>query len=181
MNESLKQKVERAVGDEFVEWLNRTTGSEFQFERTGANPPDLVYRDGNKTLPVEVATSYYNESDAIMRWKFARKDPTAPTKWESPLTNPDQALIADINKRIAKKCLGKHDLETVLVVEIYPAITTKAKFEELKTALRFPVQFHLLQSMLQALFPTVATAQADTSVGKWLVGKPNKSLHSTHE
>jgi hypothetical protein len=153
MNESLKQKVERAVGDEFVEWLNRTTGSEFQFERTGANPPDLVYRDGNKTLPVEVATSYYNENDAIMRWKFARKDPTAPTKWESPLTNPDQALIADINKRIAKKCLGKHDLETVLVVEIYPAITTKAEFEELKNGIAIPSSIPFAAIYVAGTFP----------------------------
>jgi hypothetical protein len=138
MKESLKQKVERAIGDEFVEWLNRTTGSQFQFERLGANPPDLMYRDGDKTLPVEVATSYYNENDAIMRWKVARKDPTAPKKWDSPQKNPDQALIADINKQIAKKCLGKHDLGTVLVIEIYPAITTKAEFEEWKNGIAIP-------------------------------------------
>jgi hypothetical protein len=131
LNDSLKQK-ERAVGDEFVKWLNRTTGGEFQFEGVGANPPDLLYRDGDKTLPVEVATSYYNKQDAIMRWKGARKDPTAPTRWGRPLINPDQVLIADINKRVAEKCLGKHDLGTVLVIECYPSITTKAEFEELK-------------------------------------------------
>jgi hypothetical protein len=55
MNESLKQKVERAVGDEFVEWFNRATGSEFQFDRIGADPPNLVYRVGDKTMPVEVS------------------------------------------------------------------------------------------------------------------------------
>jgi hypothetical protein len=137
LNESLKQKVERAIGDAFVEWLNRTTGSEFQFERIGANPPDLLYRDGNEALPVEVATSYYNEKDAIMRWKYARKDPTAPTK-SGILINPDQELIADINKRIAAKCLDKHDLGTVLVIEIYPAITTKVEFEELKESIAIP-------------------------------------------
>ena len=80
MNESLKQEVERAVGDKFVEWLNRATGSEFQFERIGADPPDLVYRDGDKTMPVEVATSYYHKEDAIMRWRHARKDRRAPMK-----------------------------------------------------------------------------------------------------
>jgi len=104
MNESLKCKVERAIGDQFVEWLNRATGTAFQFARTGADPPDLVYRDGNKTLPVEVATSYYHEEDAIMLWKHARKDCTAPMKWSKPVDEPDQRLITDINQRIVEKC-----------------------------------------------------------------------------
>ena len=133
MNEFLKQKVERAIGDEFVEWLNRATGSEFQFGRTGADPPDLVYRDGDKTLPVEVATSYYHEEDAIMLWKHARKDRTAPVKWSKPLDEPDRRLITDINDRIVEKCVGTHDVGTVLVIEIFPAITTKSEFEELKS------------------------------------------------
>jgi hypothetical protein len=138
MNESLKQEVERAVGDKFVEWLNRATGSEFQFERIGADPPDLVYRDGDKTMPVEVATSYYHKEDAIMRWKHARKDRTAPMKWSKPLDEPDQRLITGINQRIVEKCLGTHDVGTVLIIEVYPAITTKAEFEELKSSIATP-------------------------------------------
>jgi hypothetical protein len=153
MKESLKQKVERAVGDTFVEWLNRTTGSRFQFERIGANPPDLIYRDDNKTLPVEVATSYYNENDAIMRWKFARKDPTAPTRWGSPQKNPDQALIANINERITRKCLGKHDLGTLLVVEIYPAITTRAEFEKLKAGIEIASSIPFAAIYVAGSFP----------------------------
>ncbi len=57
MSESLKREVERAIGDAFVEWLNRATRSYFQFDRIGGDPPDLVYRDGDKTMPVEVTTS----------------------------------------------------------------------------------------------------------------------------
>jgi hypothetical protein len=137
-HESLKQKVERAIGGQFVEWLNRATGKAFQFERTGADPPDLVYRDGHKTLPIEVATSYYHEEDAIMRWKHARKDSTAPMKWSKPLEEPDQRLITDINQRIVEKCLGTHDVGTVLVIEVYPAITTKTEFEKLKSSIAIP-------------------------------------------
>src|SRR5262249_22069757 len=137
-NEALKQQVERAVGNDFVEWLNQTTGTKFQFDQIGADPPDLIYRDGNKTLPVEVATSYAYENDAIMRWRIARKDPTAPVMWRSFRTNEDQALIADINKRIAEKCLGKHDVGTVLVVETFPEITTSARFEALKHDIAIP-------------------------------------------
>src|SRR5438874_754255 len=106
MTKCLKQEVERAIGDEFVKWFNRATGSEFQFDRIGADPPDLIYRDADKTMPVEVAKSYYHEDDAIMRWKHARKDRTAPAKWSKPLDEPDQRLITDINQRIGRKCLG---------------------------------------------------------------------------
>jgi hypothetical protein len=138
MTESLKQKVERAIGDKFVAWFNQTTGSDFQFASLGADPPDLVYRDGAKTMPVEVATSYYHEEDAIMLWKHARKDPEAPNKWSKPLDEPDQRLINDISQRIADKCSGTHDEGTVLIIEIYPAITTRTEFEELKGSIAIP-------------------------------------------
>ena len=59
-------------------------------------------------------------------------------KWSKPLDEPDQRLITDINDRIAEKCLGTHDVGTVLVIEIYPAITTKTEFEELKSSIAIP-------------------------------------------
>jgi hypothetical protein len=133
--------------------LNRATGSNFQFERIGADPPDLVYRDGDKTLPVEVATSYYHEQDAIIRWKHARKDPTAPEKWSKPLDEPDQRLITDINERIVKKCSGTHDVGTVLVIEIYPAITTKTEFEELKSSIAIPNSIPFATIYVAGSFP----------------------------
>ena len=135
MNEPLKQKVERAIGDEFVEWLNQTTGSDFQFDRIGVDPPDLIYRNGDTVMPVEVTTSYYNEEDATMLWKHARRDPAAPTKWKKPLDEPDQRLIAGINKRIAEKSSGAHDAGTVLVIEVYAGITTKSDFERVKSGI----------------------------------------------
>jgi hypothetical protein len=158
MNESLKQKVERAIGDEFVGWFNRATGSEFQFDRIGADPPDLVYRDGDKTMPIEVATSYYHKEDAKMRWKRARKDPTAPTK-TGILDNPDQRLITDINQRIVAKCLGTHDIGTVLVIEIYPAITTKTEFEELKSSIEIPSSIPFGAIYVAGSFPHGRDAQ----------------------
>jgi hypothetical protein len=153
MKESLKQKVERAIGDQFVKWFNRVTGSEFQFDRPGADPPDLLYRDRDNILPIEVATSYYHEEDAIMRWKHARKDCTAPTKWPKPLDEPDQRLITGINQRIVEKCLGTHDVGTVLVIEIYPAITTKMEFEELKSSICIPTSVPFAAIYVAGSFP----------------------------
>ena len=73
-----------------------------------------------------------------MRWKHARKDSTAPVKWSKPLDEPDQRLITGIYERIVEKCLGTHDVGTVLVIEIYPAITTKTEFEDLKSSIAIP-------------------------------------------
>jgi hypothetical protein len=166
MNDFLKQKVERAIGDEFIEWVNRTTGSKFVFDRTGADPPDLLYRDCDKVLPIEVATSYYHAEDAIMRWKHARNDPTTPTKWSQPLNEPDQRLIADINKRITQKCLGAYDPGTLLVIEIYPAITTNVEFQELKSSIAIPDSILLPRSMLRAILAVAVIVRVDTAVGK---------------
>jgi hypothetical protein len=163
-NNFLKQEVERYIGDDFVKWLNRTSGSKFEFERMGADPPDLIYRDGDKTLPVEATTSYYNEEDAIMRWKHARKDPTAPTRWSDARPQaakppwehrwePDQKLIAGINKRIAEKCLGKHDVGTVLVIQCFPSITTKVEFEELKDTIAIPSSIPFTAIYVAGSFP----------------------------
>jgi len=59
-------------------------------------------------------------------------------KWSKPIDEPDQRLIIDINQRIVEKCLGAYDVGTVLVIEIYPAITTKIEFEELKSSIAIP-------------------------------------------
>ena len=137
-NEPLKQKVERAIGDEFVSWLNKGNCSQFQFERVGADPPDLIYRDGNKTLAIEITTAYYDQEDASMLWRLAREDRTTPVKRSKPFDEPDQRLIGDINKRIIAKCLGAHEAGTVLVIDVYPAITRTDEFETLRHKIAIP-------------------------------------------
>src|SRR4030095_433 len=124
-NEELKQKVERAIGDEFVKWLNRITGSDFQFDSIGADPPDLGYRDGDNIMPVEVATSYYDEEDAKMRWGHARALLEAPTN-SGIVHEEGQRLIADINQRIIKKCRGRHE-PTTYASSIFTAVANATK------------------------------------------------------
>ena len=153
-NESLKQKVERAIGDEFVSWLNRANCSQYQFEHAGADPPDLIYRDGNKTLPIEITTAYYDQKDASMLWGLARKDRTGPVKRSKPLDEPDQRLIASISKRIEEKCLGTHEAGTVLVIDIYPAITRKDEFETLRHKIAIPGAIPFVAIYVTGWFPS---------------------------
>ena len=74
-------------------------------------------------------------------------------KWSKPIDEPDQRLIIDINQRIVEKCLGTHDVGTVLVIEIYPAITTKADFEELKSSIEIPKSIPFAAIYIAGRFP----------------------------
>lgn len=77
----LKQKIERGIGDHFIQWYNKKMGSKFEFDRLGADPPDLLYRDREEVLPVEITTEYYDDKDAIFQWKSMRNNMDAPKKW----------------------------------------------------------------------------------------------------
>ena len=136
MIESLKQRVERGIGESFIQWYNKNNKTNFTFEEFGANPPDLIFRESAMVLPVEISTSYYDNNFSTMKWKSARNDPTVADLWLG--INPDTSLINSINERINKKCLSKYDPSTILVIGIHPAITTKMEFEELKKGIIIP-------------------------------------------
>ena len=85
---------------------------------------------------MEITTSYYNENDAKRRWKHARKDHT-PTE-QSLIIAPDESLVAFVNRQITKKCIGTHYPATILVIEIYSAITSSVEFEELQRDIIIP-------------------------------------------
>ena len=132
----LKQQVERGIGEAFVKWYNMTNGTNFVFGQFGADPPDLIYSDGNEVLPLEITTSYYDARVATLEWKLARHDPTAANGWSG--INFDASLIDALEDRIAKKCIGTHDAGTVLVLGIYPRLTSSAEFEALKENIAIP-------------------------------------------
>ncbi len=52
---TLKERVERWAGDQFVAWFNDRNATQYAFQRH-ASPPeaDLIYSDGNAILSVEV-------------------------------------------------------------------------------------------------------------------------------
>jgi len=151
MAERLKQKVERAIGDNFVQWYNEDRGSNFVFEKVGDDPPDLVYRDGAQLLPVEVTTAYYDSAAATMRWKAARRDPSASDHWSGE--NPDQSLVTNVTEQISKKCVGTHDPGTILVIGLYSALTTRIDFEKLKHEINIPQTVPFSQIYAGGNFP----------------------------
>lgn len=155
---SLKAQHERAVGDRFISWYNAKNATAFAFEERGADPPDLIYRDGGRRLPVEITTAYYDDADAIMRWKSARRDPTASASWSG--VGPDENLASDIGRRLVEKCQSRLEPGTVLVVAIYPALTTADEIAALLPTMEVPGNCRFAGIYVAGVFP----ASSDGSV-----------------
>jgi len=129
---------ERAVGDRFILEFNRLEKVDYEFAHRGDPAPDLIYRDGDSRIGIEIVTCYYDSSDAKAKWQNARGLPTAPTRWSG--VDFDQALIADINRHIQDKCRKDYGPDCFLVVYITPALTTYEDMERLMPGVNIPEQ-----------------------------------------
>jgi hypothetical protein len=114
----------------------------------------LVYRDCNETLRVEITTAYYDQEDASILWRLARGDGKVPPNRSKPLDAPDERLVADVNRRIREKCLGTHEAGTVFVIDVYPSITRKDEFEELKHTIVTPEAIPFAGIYVTGWFPS---------------------------
>ncbi len=106
--EEIKQGHEKAVADQLleVERINAT------FERVGdANKkePDAIYRIGGHTVGIEVATAYYEDSDAQDEWEIAADErPLAPgeirPRSAGVIEEPDQIICDRAQEELEDKC-----------------------------------------------------------------------------
>lgn len=62
-----------------IERYNADHGTSFRFHGRAGQAPDLEYRDGSRSLRVEVTAAFYDENHARFKWLAARKHPDAPT------------------------------------------------------------------------------------------------------
>ena len=142
---------ERAVGDQFIDWLNKRDGSHFTFSCRGKEAPDLVYTDAGRILGVEIVDAYYDAADAKRHWKGARKAPDAPKRWSG--ADPDRRLLGDIDWQIRKKCKRSYGPNGLLVVTVRPAITSEIDMEELLRDLELPDKIRFVGVYLSGHFP----------------------------
>ena len=147
----MKQKVEKGVGDHFIQWYNKKMGRKFEFDRLGADPPDLLYRDGEEILPVEITTEYYDQDDARLNWQNVRNNSTTK-RWSG--VDFDQSLVRRIIKRIEKKCKGTYDPGTVLMIGIYPRLTTNKDFQSMLNTIRIPDEIPFTGIYVGGRFPS---------------------------
>lgn len=134
--DSTKDKHERAVADRFIDWYNSRHGTAYRFYARGAEPPDFVYCDGGREMLLEVTAAYYDANNATMLWRNARGVTEASQSWMSK--DPDQKLVDSVNLILEKKCAKPYPQGYLLLVAVYPDITSAEEFEHLLQEIQIP-------------------------------------------
>ena len=132
-DEHLKRQHERVAAKRFLDWLRQNSRRRLVISREREGP-DFECRDqsGDKTLCLEIATSYYNEHEAKGAWDVARGKTQSYTS--DVLRNPDEGLAEFINKQVDAKCGKQYDVD-------YPVLTTeKDILDTVLPAIRLPTQ-----------------------------------------
>lgn len=133
--DDLKKRWERAIAEAFFSWFNSEQKSTYVFHEVGANPPDVIYKNGAHKLPVEITSAFNSNSQAAALGKWARGS-SAPSGFDA--FNPDTTLIENLNRTIANKCLASADPTSFLVVSMYPDFTPITDFEIARVGIQIP-------------------------------------------
>jgi aspartyl-tRNA(Asn)/glutamyl-tRNA(Gln) amidotransferase subunit B len=124
LNEKLKERHEKAIGESFFGRYNATKNTAYQFLRIGKSlEPDLVYSDKGSEVGVEVTSTYLNEEEATFAWNEARGKLGANPVWSSGLiSGPDEKYANQLAGAIYKKLTKSYSFQpTWLVVDFnYP-------------------------------------------------------------
>lgn len=108
----LKKQYEWAIADELLE----ACGVQTEFLRYGDDreEPDVIYRLPNEeTLGIEVATAYYEDSDAKQEWTLTRGvRPHLPDGVElrlgGPIREPDKLICERVQGELVDKCRRRY-------------------------------------------------------------------------
>ena len=149
--DEFQSKFERIVGDAFIGWYNQSTGSNFVFAGRAGEAPDLIYQDEADQMPLEITSAYYDKKDAQFCWQNLRKVPNAPSGWGGK--QMDEALLADISQRIAKKGENSYGKDCILIVYVHPAMTLKEEVDDLLDTVVVPEKHPFKEIYLTGHFP----------------------------
>jgi hypothetical protein len=156
--DSIQERHQRAVGDAFIEWYNKQNGTGFTYHGRGAEPPDLIYCFGSQEMPLEITAAYYDAEYATMLWQNARAVPGSADLWVSK--DPDQKLFDRINFRLAKKCDKRYPTRYVLVVGLYPNLTTSEELEAMIAQVKVPADHPFAEIYLAGVFPACSSGSS---------------------
>lgn len=106
--EIIKRGHEKAVADQLFDALK----IQASFEKNGdpdKREPDVLYRVGARTLGIEIATAYYENSDARDEWTLTAGERVfSPKGYEMRsgglLKNPDDRICERVQQEIYDKC-----------------------------------------------------------------------------
>ena len=135
--DDIQKQHERAVGDALIVEINRKQKKQYVFNRRGDQAPDLIYRDSNLEISIEVVSCYYDDNDAKFKWQNAKGFSGAPEGWAG--VDFDEALVMSINKEIERKCKEKdYGKNCLLAVYISPNLTTFNEMKDLMPQIKTP-------------------------------------------
>lgn len=157
--DTIQEEHERGVGDAFLDWYNQRMGTSYKYNARGVDAPDLIYRDGAKELLLEITVAYYDAGHATMLWQNARDLPDAPDSWSTK--SPDQKLIDSVRLALTKKSGKAYPPGCVLLIAIYPDLTTAEEFAALIPEISVPDAHPFTEIYVGGLFP----ASSSGSVG----------------
>ena len=162
--DAVQEQHERWVGELVIEWYNANHGRSFQFYGRADGAPDLEYREGDRSLGVEVVTAYYDKEDAKLKWLTARKRPDAPGKWSG--VDFDQSLVENINAALVAKCAKSYGPNCLLAVCVLPDLTHASEMESHLEDIHIPASNPFDAIYLCGQFPASIGTPAELKVWK---------------
>jgi hypothetical protein len=168
----LQQQFEKAIGDQFFEWLNTRSKTTYSFSRRAGEAPDLVYVSGEDELLVEITSGYYDGKHAEFLWKGARGTRDAPANWNG--VDPDKSLAQAIAHRVAEKCAKRYGERSVLLINVPPGVTSAEELSELLAKQSLPVEAPFAAIYVVGRFPMTSSSSGGYRV------IPIKELPANH-
>lgn len=166
--DTIQQQHERAVIENFAHWHNETHGTSWTYAgRPVTATPDGLVRDADgRETPVEVGDAYYDETDAKMKWLPARGH-SGPEKWSG--INPDETLADELSRIVEQKAGKLYPAGTVLVLNVYPSLTTVEDMEHVRSLIVIPNPHVFAAIYLFGHFPEDVT---EVPLGQLFGNKP---------
>jgi hypothetical protein len=162
--DSLQEQFERWVGDLMIERYNSEHCTSFQFYGRAGEAPDLEYRDGSRSVKVEVVAAHYDKEHAKFMWLAARKRPDAPDRLSG--RDCDDRLVENINAALTAKCAKSYGPNCVLAVCVLPTLTRVWEMESRLEDIRVPTTNPFDAIYLCGEFPAPIGSPAERRVWK---------------